>query len=179
MNGKRRVDDAFGGAGEASRKRMRCSNTLLPPKYQRKKTWMSLQTTEDLDDLGHVQGRVVKAEKSTDGPMQLIVTINDGHHTSDSVVCVFKNCKGDPLRLPRPGALVRIALVQARPEVSSGSLSQLVFNGPVLMETEQGGEKWLVDTRLIGKSEFYWPDKVVSTFLTSAQIYQSSSVPQH
>lgn len=153
MNGKRRVGDAFGEADEASRKRMRCNNSLLPPKYHAKKTWTSLQTTEDLDDLGHVQGRVVQTEKSNDGPMQLILAANDGHHTSDSLVCVFNNCEGDLLRLPRPGALVRVALVQARPEVTSGSLSQLVFNGPVLMEIEQRGEKWLVDTRLIGESE--------------------------
>ena len=154
MNGKRRVDDAFGETEEASRKRMRCSSTLLPPKYQSKKTWSSLHTTEDLDDFGHVQGRVVHAEESSNGgPMQLIVAISDSHHTCDSVVCTFKNCKGDPLRLPHPGALVRVALVQARSEVISGSLSQLVFNGPVLMEIEQGREKWLVDTRLIGESE--------------------------
>lgn len=153
MNGKRRVGDAFGEANEASRKRMRCNNSLLPPKYQAKKSWTSLQTTEDLDDLGHVQGRVVRTEKSNDGSMQFVLAINDGHHTSDSVVCVFENCKGDLLRLPRPGALVRVALVQARPEVTSGSLSQLVFNGPILIEIEQGGEKWLIDTRLIEDGE--------------------------
>lgn len=153
MNGKRRVGDAFGEADEASRKRMRCNNSLLPPKYQAKKTWTSSQTMGDLDDLGHVQGRVVQAEKSNDDPMQLVLATNDGHHTSDSVVCVFRNYKGGPLRLPRSGALVRVALVQARLEVTSGSLSQLVFNGPILMEFEQGGEKWLVDTRLIGESE--------------------------
>jgi hypothetical protein len=153
MNGKRRVDDAFGEADEASRKRVRCNNSLLPPKYQAKKTWTSLQTVEALEDLGHVQGRVVQAEKSNDGPMQLVLATNDGHHTSDSVVCAFSNCKGDLLRLPRSGALVRVALVQARPEVTSGSLLQIVFNGPILMEVEQGGEKWLVDTRLIGEGE--------------------------
>jgi len=154
MNGKRRAEDAFGEAEEASKKRMRCSNTLLPPNYQSKKTWTSLQATEDLDNSGHVQGRVVLAqESSSDGPMRLIVAANDGHHTSDSVVCVFKNCKSDPLRLPQPGAFVRVALVQARSEVTSGSLSRLIFNGPILMEIEQGGEKWLLDTRLMGESE--------------------------
>ncbi len=153
MNGKRRVGDAFGEADEGSRKRMRCNNSLLPPKYQAKETWTSLQTTEDIDDLGHVQGRVVRTERSNDGPMQFVLATNDGHNTSDSVVCVFENCKDDLLRLPRPGALVRVALVQARPEVTSGSLSQLVFSGPVLMEIEQGGEKWLIDTRLIEEGE--------------------------
>ena len=132
---------------------MRCNNSLLPPKYQAKKTWTSLQTTDDLDDFGHVQGRVVQTEKSNDGSMQFVLATNGGHHTRDSVVCVFEKCKGDLLRLPRPGALVRVALVQARPEVTSGSLSQLVFNGPVLMEIEQGGEKWLIDTRLIEEGE--------------------------
>lgn len=132
---------------------MRCNGTLLPPKYQAEKTWTSLQTTKDIDDLGHVQGRVIQAEKSNDGSVQLVVATNGGHHTGDSMVCVFKNCKGNHLRLPRPGALIRVALVQARPEVASGSLSQLVFDGPVLMEIEQGAEKWLVDTRPIGESE--------------------------
>ena len=153
MNGKRRAGDAFGAADEASRKRIRCNNSLLPPKYHAKKRWTFLQTTEGFDDLGHVQGRVVRTEKGNDGHMQLVLATNDGHHTSDSVICVFNNCKGDLLRLPRPGALVRVALIQARLEVTSGSLSQLAFNGPVLMEIEQGGEKWLVDTRLIGESE--------------------------
>jgi hypothetical protein len=154
MSGKRRVDDAFGGTEEASRKRMRYSNMLLPPKYQSKIAWTSLQTTGDLDNFGHVQGRVVHTEESSNGGlMQLIVAINDSCHTTDSVVCSFKNCRGDPLRLPQPGALVRVALAQAMSEVTSGSLSQLVFNGPVLMEIEQGREKWLVDTRPIGESE--------------------------
>lgn len=133
---------------------MRYNNMLLSPKYQSKKTWTSLQTTGDLDDFGHVQGRVIHAEESSNGGlMQLIVAINDNCHTTDSVVCSFKNCKGDTLRLPQPGALVRVALIQARSEVTSCSLSQLVFTGPVLIEIEQGREKWLVDTRPIGESE--------------------------
>ena len=164
MYSKRRADDAFGGTEEASRKRMRCSNTLLPPKYQSRKTWTSLQTTEALDDFGHTQGRVIHAEESSNGgPMQIVVAINDSHHTSDSVVCTFKNCDGD-LRLPRPGALVRIALVQAKSEFLSGSLSQLVFNGPILMEIEQGTEKWLVDTRPIGENEGLLLNSPISTY---------------
>ena len=154
MNGKRRVEDAFGEAQDASKKRMRCNNALLPPTYQSKKAWTSLQSTEDLNDFGHIQGRVVHAEESSDdSPMRLTIATNDGQHAGDSVVCVFKNCKGDPPRFPQFGALVRIGLVQARSEVTSGSLLRLVFNGPVLMEIEQEGEKWLVDTRLIGESE--------------------------
>ena len=130
---------------------MRCNHSLLPPRYQAKRAWTSLQTTENIGDLGHVQGRVVQAMKSNDGPMRLVLATDD-HHTGDSVACVFNNYKGDSLRLPRSGALVRVALVQAKPEVTSDSL-HLVFNGPILMEIEQGGEKWLVDTRPIGESE--------------------------
>jgi hypothetical protein len=131
MNGKRRVDDAFGEVQSAPRKRMRCNNALLPPKYQSRNEWMSLQTTEDLDDSGHVQGRVVSAEKSnSDSSLRLTIAAMDRYHTSHSVVCVFKNCTGDPLRLPQPGGLVRVALIQARSEVTSGSLSQLVFQRP-------------------------------------------------
>jgi hypothetical protein len=154
MNGKRRVDDAFGEAQDAPRKRMRSIHALLPPMYQSNKPWTSLQTTEDLEDYGHVQGRVVHVEKSNDdGPIRLTVATSDSQYPGDSVICVFENCKGDPPRLPQPGAIVRVALIQARPKVTSGSLSRVVFNGPILMEIEQGGEKWLVDTRPIGESE--------------------------